>query len=970
MLYVNRFLENQGHAAHPRLDAGLDGLGRFAAAHCQFSADAAATPDLAKNHPGDIAAGIPTHLLPNDLFGFGHAVAAVPHFHYAPFCRTRHTGAKHRQRWRRFASWRHWRQLCGQRHRRADSVGNRFLAQPHRHTQSGHLLAANQYQFFTLTNSKNLCGTSPGCVGLVQFLYQSDVTTGYLKIVYVVERSSSCPLVCFPAAAQAYVPILPANAQMSITAQSISGMDSVILYNGNQAYALVNPSYYTELPQLWQDVEFNLFGISSVAPVATFSPGSSVTVKASINNGTLNAPSCSMKAYTTESNNLYFNSPCCPYPGASDGTLPSIVFSEGSNPGIASPSCSFLGASVTPNYTVTAGVSGSGSISPSGAVTAISGTSKTFTLTPSTGYQASIYAGSGSANSNSCGGTLSGNTYTTQPIYANCTVTALFSPIVTASAGAGGSISPAGSVAVASGTTKTYTVTPNAYYNIASVGGTCTGTLNGNTYTTKAITAPCTVTAAFKPQTYIITASAGTGGAINPSGYLTVNGGATQAFTVTPTAGYRISSVNGCGKTNSLGTTGPTVATSYSFGPITASCTVTAAFTPITYTVTSNAGTGGAISPAGAATVNYNATKSYTVTPNAGYRISSVNGCSKTNSLGTTGPTVATSYSFGPITASCTVTAAFTPQTYIITTNAGTGGSINPSGYLTVSGGTTKAFTVTSNAGYAINTVNICGKQLTYMPTASSGSSTVTTSPITTSCTVSATFTPIYTVTANAGIGGMISPTGSLPTIPGTAKTFTVTPSTGYSISSMGGTCGGTLSNGTYTTKAITTNCTVTAAFTPSTTAYAVTTNVVNGGSPGMFGTISPLGPVSVLTGATKAFVITPNAGWKISFVTGCGGTLNGNTYTTGPIIANCTISVTFAWFYTVTANTNTGGAIIPSGPVAVIPGSTQSFTIMPNAGYAVSSVGSTCSSGTLSGNTYTIKAVTANCTVTAAFIK
>jgi hypothetical protein len=52
---------------------------------------------------------------------------------------------------------------------------------------------------------------------------------------------------------------------------------------------------------------------------------------------------------------------------------------------------------------------------------------------------------------------------------------------------------------------------------------------------------------------------------------------------------------------------------------ITANCTVTTAFALQTYTVTASAaGTGGAISPTGAATVNYGATKAFTVTPNAG----------------------------------------------------------------------------------------------------------------------------------------------------------------------------------------------------------------------------------------------------------------------------------------------------------------------------------------------------------------
>jgi hypothetical protein len=80
---------------------------------------------------------------------------------------------------------------------------------------------------------------------------------------------------------------------------------------------------------------------------------------------------------------------------------------------------------------------------------------------------------------------------------------------VTASAGTGGNINPAGAIAVAAGTSKTFTLTPNTGYKVSSVGGTCGGTLNGNSYTTNAVKANCTVAATFTPVTYTITASAG-----------------------------------------------------------------------------------------------------------------------------------------------------------------------------------------------------------------------------------------------------------------------------------------------------------------------------------------------------------------------------------------------------------------------------------------------------------------------------
>jgi len=63
--------------------------------------------------------------------------------------------------------------------------------------------------------------------------------------------------------------------------------------------------------------------------------------------------------------------------------------------------------------------------------------------------------------------------------------------------GSGGAINPAQSVSVQSGTTTSFTLTPDSNYTISSVDGTCGGTLNGNTYTTNAINANCTVVATF-----------------------------------------------------------------------------------------------------------------------------------------------------------------------------------------------------------------------------------------------------------------------------------------------------------------------------------------------------------------------------------------------------------------------------------------------------------------------------------------
>ena len=75
----------------------------------------------------------------------------------------------------------------------------------------------------------------------------------------------------------------------------------------------------------------------------------------------------------------------------------------------------------------------------------------------------------------------------------------------------------------------------------------------------------------------------------------------------------------------------------------------------------------------------------------------------------------------------------------------------------------------------------------------------------------------------------------------------------------------------------------------------------------GAGGTIAPSTPQIVNDGATTVFTVTPNSGFAINTVTGCGGNLAGNTYTTGPITADCTVNASFAAVPDVTISIDDG---------------------------------------------------------------
>ena len=79
---------------------------------------------------------------------------------------------------------------------------------------------------------------------------------------------------------------------------------------------------------------------------------------------------------------------------------------------------------------------------------------------------------------------------------------------------------------------------------------------------------------------------------------------------------------------------------------------------------------------------------------------------------------------------------------YTVSTSAGANGSISPTS-ATVGYGATTSFTITPNSNYAINTVTGCGGTLS--------GSTYTTGAITSSCTVTATFSSVYCLSGPSG---------------------------------------------------------------------------------------------------------------------------------------------------------------------------------------------------------------------------
>jgi mono/diheme cytochrome c family protein len=267
---------------------------------------------------------------------------------------------------------------------------------------------------------------------------------------------------------------------------------------------------------------------------------------------------------------------------------------------------------------------------------------------------------------------------------------------ISASAGPNGAITPSGDVSVPSGSNGQFDITPAAGYRVADVvvDGASVGARTS--YTFYDVIANHTISATFAQDSYTITAVADANGSITPSGTLTINGGASQAFTITPAAGFEVLSVIVDGANMGAVTT-------YTFTNVSASHTIDVYFKQITYTILTTAGAGGSISPVGPRTLNIGASVTFTMTPAAGYHINDVlvDGAS----VGS----VAT-YTFTNVTANHTITATFAANSsYAITASAVGNGTISPSGTVNVLSGANKKFTFTPAAGYRVADVTVDG---------------------------------------------------------------------------------------------------------------------------------------------------------------------------------------------------------------------------------------------------------------------
>ncbi|WP_150912770.1 InlB B-repeat-containing protein [Marinobacter halotolerans] len=217
-----------------------------------------------------------------------------------------------------------------------------------------------------------------------------------------------------------------------------------------------------------------------------------------------------------------------------------------------------------------------------------------------------------------------------------------------------------------------------------------------------------------------------------------------------------------------------------------------------------------------------------------------------------------------------------------------------------------------------------------------------------------------YTIAGSVSSGlGSIAP-AEVVVFEGDTAQFTIAPATGYQVGARSG-CSGEISGGVFTTDPVLAACGVSFAF--DKIPYTVTVEPATGGS-------ASLTSATVLFQDVQVIDFTANEGFDLVSVSGCSGSLGGAQYTTGPVIADCTVTPVYERqqrTVSLALNPTIGGSFDVSGPLTALYGDSVTVTATANSGYNLLGV-SGCGTGSLTGNEYTSGAVTADCTITASF--
>lgn len=347
-------------------------------------------------------------------------------------------------------------------------------------------------------------------------------------------------------------------------------------------------------------------------------------------------------------------------------------------------------------YTLSVYSTTGGQCLPTGNITVKMGVSRTIQITPDVDY----YTTDVKVDGKSVGALTS---YTFDNITSDHTLYAIFTKIppeqydITASATAGGSINPSGTVKVTEGNDITFSLSADDGFMIddVKVDGTSVGNLDS--YTFKNIDAGHVINAEFKeipPNQYMINSKAETGGTITPSGQILVTEGDSLTFSIEADELSQIKAVFVDGEYVGI-------VWSYTFENISSNHEITATFKSTAFRITAVSGSNGTVTPSGGVSVPAGESQLFVFTPDSGYHVESV-------FIDGTPHGKLVEYEFVDVRANHNLEVNFAPGeevVHVIHSTASSGGTISPLGRISVEDGSDSEFVILPKFGFKIQDV-------------------------------------------------------------------------------------------------------------------------------------------------------------------------------------------------------------------------------------------------------------------------
>lgn len=493
-------------------------------------------------------------------------------------------------------------------------------------------------------------------------------------------------------------------------------------------------------------------------------------------------------------------------------------------------------------------------------------------------------------------------------------------PVITSTAGTGGTITPSGAVAVVSGANQSFTIAADTGFFIEDVlvDGSSVGTVPSYTFTN--VVANHTIHAVFSNTlNHTITAMAGANGSITPAGAVRVADTTSQVFSIQPASGFKVTDVLVDG--SSVG-----AVSSHTFTNVTADHAISAAFSTDTYPAVSSS--------------NFSLEWITNVT------FGTINNSSNAEGYGAFLDKVATVQQGGAYPVAVTIH----PQA---DENISVFIDWNQDGDFTDAGEETKIVESSPAAGPHIATITVpTGASLgttrmrvvvrNFLAAMSSGDLAANDSGGEAEDYIVVVASPTPAVDASVGANptfGTIAPPGHTAVASGADLDVTIDVNDPvYFIDDVlvdGVSVQGPFSPLPYTYSF--TNIVVTHTIRADFSNIPFQTITATAGPDGA---ISPFGALKVPVGANKVFMMTPNSGFVIKDVQVDGGSVGPvESYTFTNVTTDHTITAMFSLFAEITVTAGPNGTVSPAGVVKVAIGNNQTFTITPDAHYVVKDV-------------------------------